>query len=160
MKNACSVPLMIRGDVVSFEMKNGDVVELPGDWGIIHDPLGECIPRCELMLAPYRVVRRNASKLPQELADAASDYFGDKTPLYQADIDLPAGPWDRVGRVVRIYYDRYGDLEGPYQHPFKQPVLLSRQKRAQVFPGGHKVRAYKLSLPNECVIDEHGFVWP
>lgn len=163
MKTSCGeVPLMIRGDLVGFEMKGGKLAEvwLPGDWGLIHDPLGECIPRCTLYIAPYRVSGNRPRNVPDSMVEVATDYFGNALPLYDAELVIPSGPWDRVGRVVRIYYDRYGHLKGPYQHPFEVAVNLSRQRNAQVYPGGQRTRAYRLTLPDGCIIDAHGFVKP
>lgn len=166
MKAQCEIPLLVRGDIVGFQMDDrdgGDELWLPGDWGLIHDPVGDCIPKCTLMIAPYRLSGNQARNVPQQMVDIATDYFGRDLPLDDADLVIPLGPWDRVGRVVRIYYDRYGHLKGPYQHPFKPvkpAVSLYRQRSAQVYPGGHRAKAFRLSLPDQCLITEHGFVWP
>jgi hypothetical protein len=103
-------------------------------------------------------------ELPKEVHDAALEYWGEDYKLKQGFVELPKGPWDRVGRIVRVYYDRYGELASPYQHPFKQEVkdaaVLYKQQRSQRYgpKGAHK--AYRISLPDGCVINAHGFVWP
>lgn len=165
-EGACSLeetPLLVRGDVVSCEMGDGSTVEFPKSWGLVHDPSGVCIDRCEVLVCPYRTTNTACVELPPDIYDAAMDYWGKDYELKAGLVEIPRGPWDRVGRIVRVYYDRYGQLASPYQHPFKDvkedTAILYRQKRAQKF-GRSSHKAYRISLPDGCVINAHGFVWP
>lgn len=159
MNDTCEAPFLIRGDIVTFEMEKGPDISLPKSWGIIHDPVGTCFPRCELFIAPYRKTHTKRISVDTEVASVAEEYFGSGKPMYEATIDIPVGPWNRVGRTTRILYDRYGELQDAYQHPFERPVPLYRQVHAQLLLG-KKVRAYRLALPDACIINAHGFVWP
>jgi len=156
-------PLLVRGDIVSCEMSDGSTVEFPESWGLVHDPVGSCVDECEIFVCPYSVTGALRHDLPSEVHDAAVSYWGDGYRLKSGMVELPNGPWDRVGRIVRVYYDRYGELASKYQHPFKQDVkdaaILYKQRRPQRYGrSGHK--AYRISLPDGCVINAHGFVWP
>lgn len=150
-KTAEKPALLVRGDVVKLELDTGRVIEVPETWGIIHDPTGEYANRCDVYIAEYRIGTPNRTPLAPQLSSIARAYFGDLENLRDGTVDLPTGPWHRVGRVVRIYYARYGNQKGLYFHPFKMAVDLHEQQ------GGG---AYLLQLPDGCVIDSHGFVWP
>lgn len=163
---ACSLdetPLLVRGDVVSCELSDGRTVEFPESWGLVHDPVGECVDTCEIFVCPYSLSSRSRVEVPQDVHRVATDYWGDGYKLKNGFVELPHGPWERVGRIVRVYYDRYGELASKYQHPFKQEVkdsaVLYKQRRAQRY-GSKSHKAYRISLPDSCVINAHGFVWP
>jgi hypothetical protein len=157
-------PLLVRGDIVSCEMADGSTVEFPKSWGLVHDTGGGCVHECEIFVCPYTVQGNLHGEVPEEVHNAATDYWGEGYKLLQGFVELPNGPWDRVGRIVRVYYDRYGELASPYQHPFKQDVkdaaILYRQRRAQKYGRSGSHKAYRISLPDGCVINAHGFVWP
>lgn len=146
-----STPLLVKGDAVKLELEKGPPVELPEQWGFIHDPTGLYCNRCDIYIAEYRISNPAATQVSPKLASIARAYFGDLKNLRQGTVELPIGPWQPVGRVVKIYYNRYGERSGPYYHPFKTPVDVHRQADG---------RAYLLSLPDRCVVDSHGFVWP
>lgn len=155
-------PLLVRGDVVSVVLDDGRTVEFPETWGLAHDPSGNCIDKCEVLVTPYTITNKSSVRLPQDIYDAALDYWGEGYEMKSGIVELPRGPWDRVGRIVRVYYDRYGELASPYQHPFKdiaETVVLYRQRRPQRY-GRSSHKSYRISLPDGCVINAHGFVWP
>lgn len=156
-------PLLVRGDVVSCEMTDGSTVEFPESWGLVHDPVGSCVDECEIFVCPYTTTGVLRHTVPSEVMDAAQSYWGDEYRLQEGMVELPNGPWERVGRIVRIYYDRYGELASPYQHPFKENVkdaaVLYKQRSPQKY-GRSSRKAYRISLPDGCVINAHGFVYP
>lgn len=141
----------MRGDVVKLKLRNGRMLNVPDDWGMVHDPTGTCINRCDVYLTRYVIKNPVVTQMEPKFASIARAYFGDLKNLVAGSVELPRGPWHLIGQVERIFYARYGNLEGMYYHPFKLPVDLHEQQ------GGG---AYLLSLPERCVIDSHGFVWP
>lgn len=155
-------PLLVRGDVVSVVLEDGRTVEFPETWGLVHDPTGQCVDKCEVLVCPYTITHKRCVGLPPSIYDAALNYWGEGYELKAGTVVLPTGPWERVGRIVRVYYDRYGELASPYQHPFKDiedTAVLYRQQRPQRY-GRRSHRSYRISLPDGCVINAHGFVWP
>lgn len=166
-EGACGVDdtvLLIRGDIVSCELDDGRTVEFPESWGLVHDPVGSCVDPCEIFVAPYTLVSTPRTPLPHKVIASAKEYWGDGYELESGTVVIPEGPWDRVGRIVRVYYDRYGELASKYQHPFKDvendAAILYKQKRSQSYGKAGAHTAYRISLPDGCVINAHGFVWP
>jgi len=157
--------IFIRGDIVSIELTTGTTVELPEDWGLIHDPSGECTDMCEVFIAPYSHGRRLRNSEVSKVGKDARAYYGDTAELHDATVEIPVGPWDRVGDIRCINYDRYGELKGPYYHDTDVPkkrsdraILFKQRGYRQLL--GQRVKAYRISLPDGCKITEHGFVWP
>jgi hypothetical protein len=145
--------ILVRGDLVKLEFEDGRMLEIPDDWGILHDPLGKVLDPCDLRLAPY--VRGRASVVPEtdRMRSVCDSYFGRDTQVREGTVEIPNGPWKDVGRIAHVYYARYGNLKGLYRHPFKTQapqVLLQQNARGQ----------YRLTFPSGCIIDSHGFVWP
>lgn len=155
----CSLdqPLLVRGDVVSVELSDGRTVEFPESWGLVHDPSGACSDSCEVYVCPYTVSGPLSRRIDTEIHKTAVSYWGEGYQLLSGRVVLPTGPWQRVGVIVRVYYDRYGELKSKYQHPFKdKSAILYKQSRNM----NGRQRAYRISLPDGCVVDSHGFVWP
>jgi hypothetical protein len=149
-------PLLIRGNVVSCDLADGRTVDFPESWGLVHDITGQCLDKCEIFICPYTARNPIRHRLPSEVHEAAVEYFGEGEMLLEGTVELPTGPWERVGVITRVYYSRYGELSSPYQHPFKKGAVLHKQKRAHA----GRQKAYRISLPSDCVITAHGFVDP
>jgi len=162
---ACSLdqPLLVRGDIVSVELDDGRTVEFPESWGLVHDPGGNCSDECEIFVCPYAVRGPLGKQIDSEIHNTAVSYWGEDYTLRSGSVVIPSGPWQRVGRIVRVYYDRYGELASKYQHPFEtgdDSAVLYRQKRAGRCADNRSHRTYRISLPDGCVVNAHGFVWP
>lgn len=155
-------PLLVRGDIVSVELTDGRTVEFPESWGLVHDVTGKCINKCEIFVCPYVAKNPIRHRLDSDIHQAATSYWGDDYSLRMGDVVIPDGPWQHVGHIVRIYYDRYGELASPYQHPFdsNEKSVLYKQKRGTRCVDGKIHKTYRISLPDGCVINAHGFVWP
>jgi hypothetical protein len=157
--------IFVRGDIVSVVLTNDVEVSLPEDWGLIHDPSGKCTDQCEVFIAPYSHGRRLRNSEVQKVGRDARAYYGNGAELHEATVELPIGPWERVGDIACINYDRYGELEGPYYHDTDVPkkrserAILFRQRQYRTLLG-QRVKAFRISLPDGCKITEHGFVWP
>jgi len=143
--------IMVRGDMVAFEMEDGSTLEFKKGVGLIHDVAGMCMDRCDIRVGKCNTGRRKVQRLDARVEAAARNYFGNDAELRDGTVEVPQGPWKYVGRVTRIYYRRYGQLKGLYQHPFEQPIPLYESVQGD---------GYRLRLPKRCVVDEHGFVWP
>ena len=142
---------LIRGDLVKLELEDGEVVNVPSEYGLVHDVDGEELNRCELVICPYQINGNLNVRLPKNVRKAAISYFGHSNKLVKGVVEIPSGPWQHIGDVVFVYYRRKGKKKGLYQHPFEIPVPLYQQRNGDCF---------KLELPDFCIIDSRGFVWP
>ena len=168
-KNVCcdlaNSEIFIRGDIVSILLTTDVMVELPEDWGLIHDPSGDCVDRCEVFIAPYSLGRRLRNSEARRVGEDARAYYGNTDELHDSTVEIPKGPWDRVGDISCINYDRYGELKGPYYHDTdvskkrSERAILFRQRHYEVLVG-QRCKAFRISLPDGCKINAHGFVWP
>jgi hypothetical protein len=131
------------------------ILKLPPTHGIIHDPEGTSLPRCLVFFGPYKTTQTRVS-----LDRTARKYFGSSYPAVAASVDIDVhGNWVPLsGPVVQIWYLRRGHVgvKGPHQgrffHPFKSvspPLTLSRCGRY-----------YCLELPDGCIVNDRGFVFP
>jgi len=147
--------ILIKGDHVRFEMTDGSMVTLPEAHGIIHDPEGYQLPYCDVYFGPFETTRQRV-----ELTKKAKAYFGRGYEGNRAIVDVPIeGPWEPIGESIQIFYKRRGKDTRKFYHPKKQPVRLSRCT-ARVAREGASGTFYRLELPNGCVLDDRGFVWP
>jgi hypothetical protein len=144
-------PLLVRGNLVKMDLEDGRQLDVPNDWGMLHDPSGNLFPSCEFRIQKYTITSQHEPPIDTTLQQIASAYFGENTNIAGGKVEILGGPWQRVGRVGRIYYARPGSLRGLYQHPFEEGAEIYERK------GG---RALRLSLPSGCIVDAHGFVWP
>ena len=141
--------ILIKGDALIFQTDTGRMIDLPTKSGIIHDPDGEDRPKCEVFFGPYRILRQR----PTGTTRAATKYFGSRYKPAMATVDLPKGPWEPIAKVVKIFYKRGlrgADHAGGFHHPFaRTPLTLSKCGRY-----------WRLSLPQGCIVDDRGFVFP
>lgn len=160
-----SSDIFVRGDIVSIVLTSGIEVVMPEEWGLIHDPSGNSIDRCEVFVTPYAEVTRSRARKSNEVGSDAKAYFGSDTRTVDVSIDIPSGPWKRVGYISCINYDRHGNLEGPYYHDTDVPkrpserAILFEQTKSEVLCGV-RCRPFRISLPDGCRINAHGFIWP
>lgn len=159
--------LLVRGDRLSFvsveqvkkvgrhkldaEQMPSDVV-LPQDYVLVHDTAGSLLSPCELFVVRWHKGDTKLA-LPNEsqVVTDARKYFGGSLPLQIGEVDTPDGPWHRVAKVAFIRYFRAGNSSGMYEHEYDTPVLLHYTT---------KPLAWKLALPNGCIVDSRGFVRP
>lgn len=139
--------ILIKGTDVKFEMADGRILSLPPKHGIIHDPSGQALPRCDVYFGPFQK-GRTPIDLPTKEARA---YFGRFYDARAAVVDVPPGPWKPVGDVTQIFYVRPGVHQGRYYHLFREGNLL-RLSRCRAF--------HRLDLPEGCVVNDRGFVKP
>jgi len=138
--------ILIKGKDVKCEMADGSVFHAPVSYGIIHDPEGKQLSKCVAYLGPYRT-----NKKPIEMTSDAKQYFGSDYDARSAVVNIPDGEWKPMGTVTQIFYKRPGKYEGKYFHLFNKntKVLLSRCKNH-----------FRLEMPNGCIVNWRGFVYP
>ena len=134
---------LIKGREISFDMTDGETIELPITHGMIHSP--DTSKKCHVYFGPYQKTREAVSELPR----IANAYFGSDYKGRVAYLDIPNGKWRPVGEVDVIFYDRPGEHRDYYRHKFAKPIPLSVNGRF-----------HRLSLPNGCVVNDRGFVTP
>lgn len=129
------------GNRVSFELKKGELVELPPDYWISIDKSGELWPRCDVMILPAGGL--SAGRLLYE------GHLGGRGP--RAFSPPPGGAWRKVGSVRQVLYSRHD--QGDKFH------LFEPGQRIELFshPGR---RAWRLVLPDGCKVNRLGFEWP
>lgn len=159
--------ILVRGDRVSFvsteqvrrvgrhkldaDKMPSDVV-LPNDFVLVQDPTGELLSPCDVYVVRWhRQQTQKGHTNNSALRKHARDYFGSRTPLQVGFVDIPESPWQRVATVQFIRYRRAGELQGMYEHEYEPRVSLFDSQ---------KPLAWRLPLPEGCVINAHGFVKP
>lgn len=172
---SCAVShLLVRGDVISFvsveqtklkgplsdeekrnERKLPSDIKIPRNYVLVHDTTGTILDRCDMYVVRWRKTSvRNASNMRTDMNEEAlrnaQQYFG-ADDLRFGSVDIPKGPWHRVARIKHIRYRRVGVHSASYDHEYEVPVDLLYCK---------KPLAWRLPLPNGCIVDERGFVWP
>ena len=139
--------VLIKGRRVVLFMTDDRLVVRPESHGIIHDPTGQDLPRCDVYIGPFRRYRD-----PAEMDSHGRQYFGKRYQASEASVDVPVGPWKPIGQARGILYQRDRGVfanEKPYRHPFRNPVDVERC--------GSMVR---LSLPDGCILSWRGFIKP
>lgn len=149
--------LLVRGDLVKFDLEGSpNQVEVPDDWGLIHDPVGAVLDPCDVRIGPYQSSGKIAQIQDPVMQRICEAYFGHGMTIYDGTVKIPEGQWQEVGRVSVVYYARYGKgiFSGLFRHPIKMaapPVILYQLSRS---------KGFKIGFPSGCIIDSHGFVWP
>jgi hypothetical protein len=157
---------LVRGDHVEFvsveqvravgshaldPYKMPSDIVLPAKYVLVHDATGIILTPCDLYAVKWhRSGAKRALEIAPEDLTAAHDYFGDDAALRSGSIDIPDGPWKRLARVKFIRYRRYG-FSNHFEHEYAPAVDLLYSKRPL---------AWKLALPEGCVVDARGFVVP
>lgn len=143
--------LVLKGDLVRVQLGDGGLVELPDEWGLLHDTEGRLVDKCTFLVVPYTRDMLARTTLTRDELSAARNYFGKDAELARATVEIPSALWQRLGDAVVLYYARKGRRKGRYRHRFKVPCPF--------FAHQHGL-AYMLELPDGCVVDARGFVWP
>lgn len=159
--------LLVRGDQISFVSTeqvarvgrhNLDAVAMPSDvtlpasYVVVHDPTGKLLNKCDMYFVRWKnETRKRAPTVRPELIRIARAYFGRGSTITRGTVDIPKGPWHRECEVQFIRYRREGDDNRPYEHEYDVPVKLLYSARPL---------AWRLPLPEGCVVNSHGFVRP
>jgi hypothetical protein len=150
--------ILIKGQKVTFQMADGRNIVAPARAGMMHDPEGQAIPYCQILVGPYQKTNK-----PVELTSEARNYFGSDYPGRAGSVDFPAGPWKPLGEVRQILYQRTPGSrhEGNYFHPFKKKSSWGMSFKQAEYPTLSKCGSfYRLELPSGCTVNWRGFVNP
>lgn len=159
--------LLVRGDRISFVSleqidKVGhhklDPVAMPSDvvlpesYVLVHDPGGTLLSKCDLYVVKWRSTAKNRATIVRpELMRTARAYFGSNSHITRGTVDIPKGRWQRVAKVQFIRYRREGDDNNNYEHEYDVPVDLMYCRTPL---------AWRLPLPEGCIVNARGFVRP
>jgi hypothetical protein len=139
--------ILIKGRAVVLFMVDGRDLVRPAGHGMIHDPTGQHLPRCDVFVGPYSRGRR-----PVQMDSDGKQYFGRNYEATSASVDVPSGPWKPIGQARGILYERDRGMfanEKRYRHMFKQPVDVERCRSM-----------IRMRLPDGCIVGWNGFVRP
>lgn len=167
--------LLVRGDRVSFvsdeqvkksgakrsvrdgrvywdpEPPKSDVV-MDNDYVVVHDPTGTLLAPCDMYLVRFFSPTSNQEGISADAIAAARRYYGKNERLVVGQVEFPEGPWKRIpGKMQMIRYRRWGDLGDSYEHVWEPSVSLYDCR---------KPIAWRMPLPEGCVVDARGFVRP
>lgn len=143
---------LVKGDEVSFvRQRDGHVIYLPPEFVMVHDVHGELVRSCDVFVVPYAFEGKGASGSDRSLLRYATEYYGKQTPLERGTVEVPVKGWQRVAETYAIRYRRAGKYKGLYEHKFSELPWLEKHRTT---------RAYRLPLPDGCVLNDRGIVWP
>jgi hypothetical protein len=144
--------LVMRGDEVSFvRADDKEIVKLPKEWQLVHDSSGKYLRNCDIFVLSPSKSDTPLSKTDKGVLNSAKEHYGKSTRLHAGSVDIPEGPWHRLAKVTHIRYKRLGAKRGRYQHSYKFPVWLYYCEDPL---------AWKIALPDGCVVNHRGFVFP
>jgi hypothetical protein len=158
--------MLVRGDRISFvsteqvrrvgahelnDKKMPSDLVCPPSYVLVGDPSGTMFDNCHFYVVKWSQSRAKRSNIEPEAKERADEYFGSTRGLQVGSVDIPKGPWQRVAKVKYIRYRRFGEHAGNYEHTWEFPVTLQVSQNPL---------AWRVPLPQGCVVDERGFVWP
>lgn len=159
---------MGRETLIVLEKRAREIAP-PKRAGMLHDYTGRAWPKCSLLIQRFDGYVDDPDS--RELSDA-KDYFGRDAvdDIGVGEIELPPrglSHWREIGEVKEIFYDRAGTkAPGYFRHRFHKPRGLWRLihffKRSAKLPVICYARrgAYRLDLPEGCIIDDRGIALP
>jgi hypothetical protein len=154
---------MIKGDTVRFDLDTGKKVVAPKNFGMIHDPTGIALDPCVVYVCSCKYDMKSSVRVHRSIDNYVADYFGDEADLINATVEIPDGPWQFMGVVKTIHYERYGhlpDIEGipgRWYHPFEDSSDFDEE--VQLFKSSC-CGAFMLQMPEGCIVTAHGYVKP
>lgn len=153
--------LVSKGTRVGFDLKDGEEIDAPAGYGMLHDPTGHHWARCSLLIAPFR---RGTVVDPDEVPSYAKAYLGRKYRPHVGEVTLPnksLNGWERLGEVGRIWYTR-GGTKAPFrfQHPIGKKTAFSIFRGKDTATLYRQGRYYRVQLGRGCVLDDRGIVHP
>ena len=137
--------ILVKGGHVAFRTEAGPTRELPLSYGMIHDETGAQLDACTLFFGPFV----DAGLFDGELPEHVRDYFGNDLKLRVATFDVPSKAWSDCDVVTEILYRRIGRYETDAFHAFDRPQTLQRSRKW-----------YRITLPDDCVVNWRGIVKP
>jgi hypothetical protein len=156
--------LLVKGDRVSFVLRDGRHADPPESYGLMHDvdgPGPQMIPRNVFLVGPFT---RGRSAPKGTVSWETRKYMGAKHDVKMGNVNLPerdlrfsSEGWTFVGLVRRIYYMRNGYLRVPMKHDFREHQFIVVPVSTKLYRLGKWLR---LQLPVTCRINERGIISP
>jgi hypothetical protein len=160
--------LIVKGHAVSFDLVDGDKVDAPAKYGMMHDPTGRYWKKTSILIGPYERLREESDgdKYTRDYLGRNFDVRVGETYLNRAgDMKLPPkalSAWTYEGKVEKIWYTRHGHKQGGtrFQHEINKPSVV------RFFKGKGEGRLYRCGawlrydLSRGAISDGRGFVWP
>jgi hypothetical protein len=154
------------GTRVALVLRDGDEITPRARDALLYDVSGTHWPSCSLLIAPFEKMRAVAENPTSE----ALAFYGRSATIRQGAINLPpraVGAWDRLGAIETIFYERRGKrAPGYFRHEFNRPRGLWKlvwpvKKGADKPAILYTLRgAYRVELPQGCIVDDRGIVVP
>jgi hypothetical protein len=153
--------MIAKGRSVSFDMVNGDEIDAPSSYAMLHDPTGKRWPRHSVLVAPLKQLGRQTEGNSHTEAYFGRDYLTlvGKVPSPPPK-ELPA--WKYEGEVEMVWYTRIGLKHGGVRFKHKMNKmslsrLLKGKGKAKLYSRG---RLYRMELPRNADLDDRGYIWP
>lgn len=168
--------LLVRGDRVSFvsdeqakksgakrtvrdgrvywdpEAPKSDVKSIPPGYVVVHDATGTLLSSCDMYIVRFISTTSGQDEISAEAISAAREYYGKNVRIKVGQVELPEGPWKRIsGKMNMVRYRRAGDLADSYEHVWDPSVSLYDCENPI---------AWRMPLPEGCIVDPRGFVRP
>jgi hypothetical protein len=124
-------------------------IKLPPEFVLVHDTTGAVYDPCTVYFVRWRPEYDSIASVDPEVLRDAKKYFGGPPERFGA-VEIARGPWRHVMRVQHIRYCRPRRTKC-YNHHWNPAVLLEYCERPL---------AWRLRLPDGCVITDHGFIKP
>ncbi len=175
MANMRPIIVYVHGHISALDLDEGVTVRVPKHFGVIRDPIGNHLNRCDVYVCAYEISGKPIGTIPKRMADFIGSYWSPETKLVRITVDMPRGPWHRVGVVRTIHYVRFNKDDpdqdedskraGPFWHDFDGSegpwhyTFTDRDPTVVLYESGTQ-HCLKLDLPDGCIINERGLVWP
>jgi hypothetical protein len=128
-------------------------LKLPRTHVFVHDANGTVFTKCEIFIV--RWYPGASGPASQRDIRTARAYFGEGKRIRRGHVEVPERGWMHRSQIAVIRYHRdAGPTEahvGDFEHRYEPPVRLYACRRPL---------AWKISLPQGCIITAHGFERP
>ena len=158
--------LLCMGRAIELDLTSGKTIRPPRDHGMLYDDSGEWWPRCSLLITDFK----RGSEFSED--SLGKNYFGDAD-FFEGSVELPSSDlakWEKRGTLDTIYYDRAGQkAPGFFRHQFHAPrglwkIVFLFKKAAKepaiVWKLERRTPAYRIELPEGCIVSDLGIVLP
>ena len=145
--------MLIRGTKVELISTKGEViVDRPDNFWLLSDDHGEMGSPCHVYICRFTLDGRPVKRAchPRDIEDFHKYHEGRRKHPKAWNPQLSLGSWTLVALISEIRY--LIDRPPSSRHFFEQPV---RCYVSQAQP-----LTYKLSMPEGCILNDHGFVEP
>lgn len=128
----------------------------PAEFVVVQDVSGSRKRACDFYIcraSERRSIRADGRHVSDAAVDAAKRWYGGDGHVAGRTVNVPDGPWHREAQIDAIWYRRHAvrGLGGRYEHSYSPSVPLYVSSRP---------KGWRVALPDGCIVDERGFVYP